>query len=86
MLTRLHARYLTGFVPQDDVVHETMTVRENLTYSAALRLRRGTRRAEREEIVRGVLGMLGMAHVQHDVVGSVGRKGLSGGQRKVRLQ
>ncbi|KXZ52790.1 hypothetical protein GPECTOR_8g178 [Gonium pectorale] len=75
-------RYLTGFVPQDDVVHDTMTVRENLFYSAALRLPRGTPRHERETAVRGALSMLGMAHVQHDVVGSVGRKGLSGGQRK----
>lgn len=77
-------RYLTGFVPQDDVVHETMTVRENLFYSAALRLPRGTPRAARETAVRGALSMLGMAHVQHDIVGNVGRKGLSGGQRKVR--
>ncbi|KAG2453490.1 hypothetical protein HYH02_001711 [Chlamydomonas schloesseri] len=75
-------RYLTGFVPQDDVVHETMTVRENLFYSAALRLPRGTPRAARETAVRGALSMLGMAHVQHDIVGNVGRKGLSGGQRK----
>lgn len=33
-------RYLTGWVPQDDLLHETLTVRENLSYAATLRLPR----------------------------------------------
>ena len=59
-------------------------VPHSLSRSAALRLPRGTAQSERETAVRGVLNMLGLAHVQHDLVGSAGRKGLSGGQRKGR--
>ena len=31
-------RDIMGFVPQDDVVHDDLTVRENLLYAAMLRL------------------------------------------------
>lgn len=68
-------RYMTGFVPQDDVVHETMTVRENLQFSAALRLPTTTKRQSRKEVIRGVLNLLGLSHVASDIVGSVDKKG-----------
>lgn len=66
---------MTGFVPQDDVVHETMTVRENLLFSALLRLPTTTSRPARKEAIRGVLSLLGLSHVANDIVGSVDRKG-----------
>ncbi|GIL48944.1 hypothetical protein Vafri_5434, partial [Volvox africanus] len=39
-----HLKYVTGFVPQDDILCTELTVQENLQYSAALRLPRLSRR------------------------------------------
>ncbi|GAX85508.1 hypothetical protein CEUSTIGMA_g12924.t1 [Chlamydomonas eustigma] len=70
---------ITGLVPQEDLVHETMTVRENLEYSAALRLPKGV---DRIKVVRSVMSLLGVAHVQFVMVGTPETRGISGGQRK----
>eukprot|EP00438_Fugacium_kawagutii_P027688 Skav213618 [mRNA] locus=scaffold2986:416800:433672:+ [translate_table: standard] len=59
-------KQLRGFVPQDDIVHEHLTVREQLYYSARLRNAEKTSRLD----------------VQHSIVGNVERRGISGGQRK----
>ncbi|GAX77236.1 hypothetical protein CEUSTIGMA_g4682.t1 [Chlamydomonas eustigma] len=75
-------RNIAGFVPQDDIVHENMTVRENLEFSASLRLPRRTEPASRAIVVRGVLQLLGLSHVQFVIVGSPETRGISGGQRK----
>ncbi|KAK9803611.1 hypothetical protein WJX72_004863 [[Myrmecia] bisecta] len=79
-LSRL--RRILGFVPQDDIVHEDLTVRENLAYSAWLRSPAYMRRKEKGDIVEDVLDVLSLRHVQHSVVGSVEKRGISGGQRK----
>eukprot|EP01025_Chloroclados_australasicus_P069478 TRINITY_DN9815_c0_g1_i2.p1 TRINITY_DN9815_c0_g1~~TRINITY_DN9815_c0_g1_i2.p1 ORF type:complete len:477 (+),score=38.17 TRINITY_DN9815_c0_g1_i2:65-1495(+) len=74
---------IRGFVPQDDIVHEDLTVRENLLFNALLRLRRDKiTKTKKIELVMDVLDLLCIAHVQHTVVGSVERRGISGGQRK----
>jgi ABC-type multidrug transport system ATPase subunit/pSer/pThr/pTyr-binding forkhead associated (FHA) protein len=66
-----------GLVPQDDLVHRTLTARQALSYSAMLRLPPDTHRVERDAIVEETLAELGMtAHA--DV--RIGK--LSGGQRK----
>ncbi|GLI62836.1 hypothetical protein VaNZ11_005404 [Volvox africanus] len=39
-----HLKYVTGFVPQDDILCTELTVQENLQYSAALRLPRLSRK------------------------------------------
>ncbi|KAL6769007.1 hypothetical protein ACKKBF_B17105 [Auxenochlorella protothecoides x Auxenochlorella symbiontica] len=73
---------VVGFVPQEDLVHEDLTVRENLVYSARLRLSTSKPRQEQMDIVDDVLDVLQLRHVQHQIVGSVERRGISGGQRK----
>ncbi len=88
-------RDIMGFVPQDDIVHDTLTVHENLMSAAMLRLPapRGTRCRTRslcagrlrkyyERYVDETLMMLQIAHVAHSIVGSVEKRGISGGQRK----
>ncbi|GAB4822174.1 hypothetical protein N2152v2_009220 [Parachlorella kessleri] len=79
-IRRLQA--ITGFVPQEDLVHEDLTVRENLAYSARLRLPRGKASHEQQGIVEDVMDMLQLRHVQHQVVGTAEKRGVSGGQRK----
>ena len=70
-------------MPQDDTVHEDLTVEENFVFNARLRLP-----VERQNetfignIVAQTLLLLQIAHVRNRVVGSVEKRGISGGQRK----
>ncbi|MEI7560692.1 MAG: ATP-binding cassette domain-containing protein, partial [Actinomycetes bacterium] len=66
-----------GYVPQFDIVHELLSVREALDYAAQLRLPADTSQAERESRVTEVIEQLRLTE-RADV--RVGR--LSGGQRK----
>lgn len=66
-----------GYVPQSDVVHDRLTVREALLYAARLRLPSDTRPDEHAAAVDDVLGELRLAEHQGTPVGH-----LSGGQRK----
>jgi ABC transport system ATP-binding/permease protein len=63
-----------GYVPQDDIVHEQLTVEEVLTYAIALRLPPD---ADREELIRRTLEQVKLTHVRKTSV-----QNLSGGQRK----
>ena len=73
---------LIGFVPQDDTVHRTLTVRENLLMSAKCRLPGDISERERERIVDDVLRILDLTDVQFTIIGDEKTRGVSGGQRK----
>eukprot|EP00425_Heterocapsa_triquetra_P041907 CAMPEP_0195075524 /NCGR_PEP_ID=MMETSP0448-20130528/18379_1 /TAXON_ID=66468 /ORGANISM="Heterocapsa triquestra, Strain CCMP 448" /LENGTH=1151 /DNA_ID=CAMNT_0040107913 /DNA_START=69 /DNA_END=3524 /DNA_ORIENTATION=- len=73
---------ILGFVPQDDVVHEMLTVREQIYFSARLRNAPGTSMRRIDNIVEDVLRVMQLVHVQHSIVGGIESKGISGGQRK----
>lgn len=75
-------RGIVGFVPQEDIVHEDLTVRENLVYSARLRLSAAKPQKEQVAIVEDVINVLQLRHIQNQVVGTAERRGISGGQRK----
>lgn len=66
-----------GYVPQSDVVHDRLSVREALTYAAQLRLPTDTRAEEHAAAVDGVLDELRLSEHAETWVGR-----LSGGQRK----
>ena len=74
-------RSIFGFVPQDDILFGELTVFENLMFSAKLREPFSDREvlAGRIEVV---LDRLRLSDRMHDLVGTVEKKGLSGGQRK----
>jgi ABC transport system ATP-binding/permease protein len=78
----VHAEYASlrsriGMVPQDDVVHGQLTVRQALGYAAELRLPPDTTKDDRAQVVARVLEELEMTqHLQTRV------DKLSGGQRK----
>ncbi len=69
-----------GYVPQDDIVHERLTVREALSYAARLRtpLTEPEIKAEAEKVAHD----LGLTDKLDSVIGSPENKILSGGQRK----
>jgi ABC transport system ATP-binding/permease protein len=66
-----------GYVPQTDVLHDRLTVRETLTYTARLRLPSDTSRAECTVAVEEVLEELRLGEHAETFV-----ERLSGGQRK----
>ncbi|XP_074882071.1 broad substrate specificity ATP-binding cassette transporter ABCG2-like isoform X2 [Buteo buteo] len=73
---------ISGYVVQDDVVMGTMTVRENLHFSAALRLPSSISVKEKEERVTQIISELGLTKVADAKVGTELIRGVSGGERK----
>ncbi|KAK9525059.1 hypothetical protein VZT92_017402 [Zoarces viviparus] len=73
---------LSGYVVQDDVVMGTLTVRENFTFSAALRLPTTVSQKEKEEKVNKLIQELGLGRVADSKVGTQLIRGVSGGERK----
>lgn len=70
-------RSLLGHVPQSDIVHQSLTVRENLCYAAQLRLGADLYGAAEDEAVSQVLERVGLAdHADKPV------RVISGGQKK----
>ncbi|MBD0842944.1 FHA domain-containing protein [Streptomyces sp. TRM68416] len=70
-------RQRIGLVPQDDILHAQLTVRDALTYAAELRFPQDTAKAERRARVAEVIEELGLQQRAGQPVHS-----LSGGQRK----
>ncbi|MCD7937953.1 MAG: ATP-binding cassette domain-containing protein, partial [Tannerellaceae bacterium] len=75
------ARRLIGFVPQDDLLIEELTVYQNLWYTARLCFN-GLSEIELEERVDQVLKDLDLSEIKSLQVGSPLNKTISGGQRK----
>ena len=73
-------RHMMGYVPQDDIVHPQLTVRQALYFSA--RLRTDLTDAEIDTRAQKVLYNLGIPDKIDTVIGSPEKKTLSGGQRK----
>jgi ABC-type multidrug transport system ATPase subunit len=68
---------LVAFVPQDDIVHQELTVQQTLDYAASIRLPRHTTPSEKEARVNRILQDLDLANHRDKAVNA-----LSGGQRK----
>ncbi|KAL9243911.1 hypothetical protein vseg_017746 [Gypsophila vaccaria] len=73
---------IIGFVPQDDIVHGNLTVEENLWFSARCRLSAHLSKAEKVLVLERVIESLGLQAVRDSLVGTVEKRGISGGQRK----
>ncbi|MDQ2657140.1 MAG: ATP-binding cassette domain-containing protein [Bacteroidota bacterium] len=72
---------IIGFVPQDDLLIEDLTVYQNLYFAAKLCFSNQTEE-EIDKLVSRVLEDLGLTEIRHLRVGSPLRKTISGGQRK----
>ncbi|XP_070587115.1 broad substrate specificity ATP-binding cassette transporter ABCG2-like [Erythrolamprus reginae] len=77
-----HFKCMSGYVVQDDIVMGTLTVRENLMFSAALRLPLSTTKYEKNQRVEQILKELDLARVADSKVGTYFTRGVSGGERK----
>ena len=71
-----------GYVPQDDLLHPELTVKEAISYSAKFRLPSDYSDEEIERRVQQTMKDLGLDHLANTIIGSPIKKVLSGGQRK----
>ncbi len=71
-----------GYVPQDDIVHPELTVKEAITYSARFRLPSDYSAEEIDKRVDQTIKDLGLEQVKNLQIGKPEKKVLSGGQRK----
>lgn len=81
MCKNIVKRY-TGYVMQDDLFFENLTVRENLTFAAKLRLPVIMTSEEKERRVEEVITILGLRKCAETIVGGHEKRGISGGERK----
>lgn len=70
-------RRAIGYVPQQDIVHATLTVEQAFQFTARLRLLPDTSEAERGRIVDEVITRMGLTERRHTLISH-----LSGGQLK----
>ena len=72
----------SAYVMQQDILLETLTVRETLAYAAALRLPPPTTHAERSRIVEDVIMELSLKECANTRIGNNVQKGCSGGEKR----
>ncbi|GBD89137.1 ABC transporter ATP-binding/permease protein [bacterium BMS3Abin03] len=70
-----------GYVPQDDIIHRELKVKESFEYTGRLRLDNYSNEDISTQI-EGVLETLGLEDTRDTLIGSAEKKGISGGQRK----
>lgn len=70
-----------GYVPQDDILFEELTVYQNLYYNAKLSISDKSKE-EIDQIINQSLKNLGLEHTRDLKVGNVMKQTISGGQRK----
>ena len=73
----------TGYVPKEDTMMRTLTVKENLVFSARSRVSRpASSHRGYIKLVEGVIDILGLYSIRHSAIGDENTRGISGGQRK----
>lgn len=75
-------KYMVGYVVQDDIISGTLTVRENIMFSANIRLPSNISLNERNDRVEKVIRELGLELRADSRVGTEFFRGISGGERK----
>lgn len=72
-----------GYVTQQDIMHRTLTVKENVSFADALRHPAGvTDKAEATARVKRVLDKLGLSECADSIIGDEMTRGISGGELK----
>lgn len=72
-----HLKNIIGYVPQEDIIYENLTLRKMLYYTAQLKMPDDTGSQEIERRIDEVLDMIDLKQHQHTYI-----KKLSGGQKK----
>ncbi|GAB4846341.1 ABC transporter G member 9 [Ancistrocladus abbreviatus] len=77
-----HMKRNTGFVTQDDILYEHLTVTETLIYTALLRLPNTLTKEEKVMHAEAVISQLGLTKCKNSIIGGPFLRGVSGGERK----
>lgn len=80
-LTKTYKRSV-GYVLQDDLLYESLTVWETLYFAAMLRLPRTMSTDAKKQRVAKVIAALGLNRCKDTIIGGFFRRGISGGERK----
>ncbi|CAG9328666.1 unnamed protein product [Blepharisma stoltei] len=72
--------YHSAYVTQDDILLPSLTVKESLLFSSMLRCP-GTKKDHKERVNK-ILSDLMLEKISENVIGSVTKKGISGGERR----
>ena len=75
-------KYMTGYVTQDAHLHELLSVRESIYFSANLRLPSTLSSKEKSRRVQEVIDRLGLSMVSESKIGNGFVRGISGGELK----
>lgn len=75
-------KYTVGYVVQEDIFSGTLTVRENLIFSANLRLPKTISDHEKNERVSRIIADLGLESCADTRMGTNLLRGVSGGEKK----
>ena len=75
-------KYNVGYVVQEDIITGTLTVRENLMFSANVRLPKTVSVSDRAERVTKVINDLGLESCADTRIGTEFLRGVSGGERR----
>ncbi|KAK4684731.1 hypothetical protein P7C73_g5437, partial [Tremellales sp. Uapishka_1] len=78
----VRAKIRVGYVDQSDVLSPTATVLETLIFAAHLRLPENIPTSIKVERAATVLAQLGLSDIAHTRVGSIDRRGISGGEMR----
>jgi len=71
-----------GYVLQQDILFETLTVDQTFSVTARLRLPKELTKEEKMKKVDDVIRTLNLGKVRNTIVGGVARRGVSGGEKK----
>ena len=71
----------TGYVTQEDILTGMLTVRENLLFSASLRMK-GASKQDIQDAIDRILHQIGLTHIADSKIGNEFVRGISGGERK----
>jgi ATP-binding cassette subfamily G (WHITE) protein 2 len=80
--SRHDIKHLSGYVLQDDVLFDKLTVKEVLTFAAELRMHPASTAIDKIRRISKLLKLMDLRECQDVIVGSPLLKGISGGQRK----
>jgi len=75
-------KYMVGYVVQDDILSGTLTVKENLMFSANVRLSKEIQLNERKTRVETIIDELSLRACANTRIGTEFLRGVSGGERK----
>ncbi|UJR24857.1 hypothetical protein I4U23_006226 [Adineta vaga] len=75
-------KYSIGYVVQEDIISGTLTIRENLMFSANVRLQRSKTISQRIELVNKIIRDLGLERCADTRIGTHFLRGVSGGEKR----